>query len=236
MAAQADRADAAWRRSAVYARLAAAWQAPRKEFIGDVAGGAFAAALEADVENLHPGALSREIAAVWRACDAIGEDPAANGPALEREHARLFGSPGPRAVPRHESVYRSPDRLLMSEHALDVRRAFEAAGLALRSDASDMPDAIDAELQFMSLLAAEEAERWRAGRARRAQEVASRATDFLDRHLAVWTPLFARAMAQAGASAFPRAMADLVAAFVAHDLVALRAQSWDAPRATGGGS
>lgn len=206
-------AEAAWRRSAAYARLSLPFSRSPEPILEALARGDYERALARDVEHAYPGVLAPRLDALQHAA-AASQDEAARA-RLRSDHARLFSGPGRAIAPPYESVYRTPQRQMMGEPATRARSAYEAAGVQVTGPA-DPPDRLDTELQFMALLAGMEAE----ARDEESLLAALRAqADFLDGHLARWTGPFAAQVASApDVHALFVSTAQLVDAFVALDL------------------
>jgi DMSO reductase family type II enzyme chaperone len=132
---------------------------------------------------------------------------------LEIEYNRLFVGPGRPQAPPYESVYRSPQRLVMGPAARDVERLYAEAGLALAPDHHDLPDHVATELGFMAYLALRETE------AQGEEVLAWLNTQhaFLRDHLTVWLPRFCQQVREMSQHPFYAALAELTVAFVSLD-------------------
>ncbi len=103
--------------------------------------------------------------------------------------------------------------------AAEVERAYTAAGVTLSPEAAgELPDHVGLELEFLSLLSAEEALAWLDGNYSQAHRCLQLQAAFLDEHLARWLPALADRLARASAQAsLYRQVAEVADAFVAHD-------------------
>ena len=110
---------------------------------------------------------------------------------LEVEYNRLFVGPGKLIAPPYESYYASmgPDgkggRLRTSDER-SVVRAYRAGGYSMPDAFIDLPDHIAIELDFLALLARDEANAWSAGLENRALEVREAFERFIEEHLSRW--------------------------------------------------
>jgi TorA maturation chaperone TorD len=82
---------------------------------------------------------------------------------------------------------------------------------------AEAPDHVSTEFEVMSYLCGIEAEAWESDQGRLAWETLGLAGRFLDRHLSVWIPLFARSIGDAQPLDFYLNLARLAHAFVIHD-------------------
>ncbi|MBE3587610.1 MAG: molecular chaperone TorD family protein [Thermoanaerobacteraceae bacterium] len=111
---------------------------------------------------------------------------------VEHDFNRLFVGPGPLLAPPYGSAYLNPQRLLMQEETLAVRRFYRRYGLAPREPGSLPDDFLPVELEFAAYLLG------RAGRALERGEGGEhvRWMDayrlFLHRHMGPWIAPFAR--------------------------------------------
>lgn len=207
-------ADLAWHRSAAYARLSLPFARSPEPFLTAVATGRFVEGLARDMHAVAGATLEPHVAALKHAAaDRLDGETKHR---LRVEHARLFVGPGRVPAPPYESIYRTPDRRMMGEAAIDARRAYEEAGVVLKGP-PDPPDHLETELQFMALLAGSEAEHIEAERERGAMNAMLAEQRFLAHHLAQWTGPFAADVSAAQAHPIFVAAADLLDAFVTLD-------------------
>lgn len=140
--------------------------------------------------------------------------------ALEADYLAAFELDVPkRVVSLYEGSYAGGcDR---SAILLEVKSFYQHFGLAISEQMREAEDHLAAELEFMQFLAIKqaiaEADNADSAPYRRAQR------DFLERHLAVWLPRLAIAVAEVD-SDFYRTLAWLSAAVVGRHLVALKGE------------
>lgn len=122
------------------------------------------------------------------------DDPQSGLDALRASFTRLFVGPGSLPSSPWESASRGSERLLFTEDTLNVRRAYRAAGFKAAGYPHEPDDHVSTELAFMARMservadavAGSDAEAFRAGLASQA--------GFLEEHLNVWLPGFARGL------------------------------------------
>jgi len=140
------------------------------------------------------------------------------------------------ACPLYESAYLDRTGRSRGVIAAGVEQAYAAAGVAVSPAAQgELPDHVAFELEFLSLLCAEEARAWRAGLPDEASDRMGRERDFLERHLLRFLPGLVRAVKLVStSSSFYRRLAEAVHAFVVHDrdLIGALAEAYaSAPKA-----
>lgn len=127
--------------------------------------------------------------------------------AIRRDFVRLFVGPKKKLAPPWESVYRSPERLVMQVHEREVVKAYAAQRVGFDGMGTERPaDHIALELQFMAILLE------RAGHRRAATEALRR---FLDQHVLRWVPAFAADVTQNARTDFLRAVGQALTAICA---------------------
>ena len=129
--------------------------------------------------------------------------------ALRREFNVLFLGPGKLSAPPWESVYLSPDRLVMQAPAQEVLREYVDAGLGYDGMIGCPPDHVAKELGFMAALIGSAADGNDHGEAAR-----ERQQDFLRRHLLQWLPRFCGDLELADTARFYRIVARLLRSFL----------------------
>ncbi len=140
---------------------------------------------------------------------------------LRSEHTRVFVTSAPRVpCPPYESVYRTEDRLVMSDHAIDVLNTYREFGLDRAEDFRDLPEHVSAELEFMAYLTRLEGAAPGAGVD--PVEVASAELEFIETHLAAWIPPFADCVRQNSKHPLYRAAARALREFLESDESFLR--------------
>ncbi|WP_434510330.1 TorD/DmsD family molecular chaperone [Desulfitobacterium sp. AusDCA] len=116
---------------------------------------------------------------------------------MKYEFNRLFVGPASSKAPPYESVYFSPDRLVMQEQTLAVRKMYNREQLASSGQGHEPDDFIGTELEFMAYLLS------RAMRAMQHDKLAQSSyyfdlyEEFCNKHTRLWWKLFAQAINQA---------------------------------------
>lgn len=153
-------------------------------------------------------ALPRTLAEMGKACrNLAGELPElgiigadletyaqARPPELRQmgfEFNRLFVGPASPPAPPYESVYLSPDRLVMQEQTLSVRQSYQAENLMTASQGSAPDDFIAAELEFAAYLLSRLREEAFLGNSATAGQYRRLFNTFMDEHPRRWLPAFA---------------------------------------------
>lgn len=110
----------------------------------------------------------------------------------------------------YESVYTSPERLLMQDARDEVLAAYRAARVVLVDEACEPEDHLAFELEFMQLLGERAADAVEAGDEEECARLLSVRRAFLDEHLLNWVPAFAVDVQRVARTGFYRALADVV--------------------------
>jgi DMSO reductase family type II enzyme chaperone len=177
---------------------------------------------EAFHASLTDGSLAREFSVVIAALPypLAGPEPAPPGiPGfieLQSGYIAFFevGPKGP-ACPLYEGSFRNDrGRKAVMEGLL---RFYHHFGLKLSERARELPDHLSAELEFMHYLSFLEAG-IRARGAEGWKDMVLAQRDFLERHLAAWTPELARRAGKRGAPPVQGPMLTFLNAFVRADL------------------
>jgi putative dimethyl sulfoxide reductase chaperone len=133
-------------------------------------------------------------------------------PELSLEFTRLFIGPTP--VPLYESVYRSPEGLIMQEETLQVSKQYLEAGLLVNPTQSFPADHIGAELEFLFFLCT----RWpQEGNPERQKKNLKFQQEFLREHLSVWTAPLCDRLFQEAESPYFQGLAKMAKGFIAWD-------------------
>ena len=136
---------------------------------------------------------------------------------LACEYAALFLNVSPNPVFPFESVYTSPERLLMQKARDEVLAEYRKEGLDRAVDFREPEDHIAIELEFMGYLCQKTAEALEGGDAEAALASLEKQREFLDRHLLVWVPNFCLSLLAAARSDFYRAVARITEEHLAHE-------------------
>lgn len=201
-----DKAEMARARANVYSLLAHVFRAePSEDFLSNLKGPEFSDALEAlgtsplgVFQNTPPGRLAEDLAI---------------------EFSKLFIGPGPRLSP-HESLHVENGcggNEYWGEGTVRVKKFMAAAGLEVADEFSGMPDHISAELEFMQLLAEQEATYWTDDNIEAAGNITLVQQRFFDEHLSQWVPQFCDKIVDQAELPFFKEMAELTKGFVAFE-------------------
>lgn len=129
--------------------------------------------------------------------------------AVRREFNRLFLGPGKLPAPPWESVYLSPDRLVMQEPAREVLREYVDAGVGYDGMMGCPPDHVAKELGFMATLIQLAVDR--PGDEAMLRERQQR---FVQDHLLRWVPRFCADLEGAPSARFYRIVARMLRRFL----------------------
>ncbi len=140
---------------------------------------------------------------------------------LAVEYARLFIGPGDHVAPFAAVHLGGDGAMLWSRDTARVKAFIERAGFAYRPDYHDLPDHISAEMEFMHLVAAAEAEALVNGDAAEAERLRGLQRDFVGDHLAEWVPKFCRRIEDRAELPFYRGLAALTRDFIQSEKEAL---------------
>jgi TorA maturation chaperone TorD len=130
---------------------------------------------------------------------------------LAAEYAGVILAGETEGVSPYESVYTSPDRMLMQQGRDQVLAAYRSQGLDKVREFKEPEDHIAIELEFMAYLCQQTAEKLQQGDLSAAQTALLRQQAFLDDHLMVWAPEFCRDLVRRSRSDFYRGVAMLTA-------------------------
>ena len=132
---------------------------------------------------------------------------------LAVDYARLFlgaGNYETITAPPYESVYTSPDRILMQEARDAAMKHYRAFGLALPEDNTTPEDHIGFELQFMATVIERCGEAAAAGDAAGFRELVAEQRAFFEQHMRDWFFNFASDIDKYRRTAFYGGVADLL--------------------------
>lgn len=116
-----------------------------------------------------------------------------------------------------ESVYTSEKRLKMQEARDEVLAIYHAYGLDKSSEWEESEDHVAAELEFMQVLCTRTTEALKAGDENKAAQLLQTQKNFLEDHLASWTPMMTVDMRRLAKTKFYLGLADLTDGFLAED-------------------
>jgi TorA maturation chaperone TorD len=133
---------------------------------------------------------------------------------LASDYANLFLNAGSLPAHPYESVYTSPDRLLMREEWDKVREMYAAAGLKRSPECREPEDHIALEMEFMRHLCFRTAAAIEEGRVEMVGAHLRSQREFLGNHLLRWAPRFCRDLVRNASTGFYRALGHLVSDFL----------------------
>ena len=147
--------------------------------------------------------------------DDFGTDPFADiAEDLAIEYTRLFLGPGKHISP-HESVQlKRGSGILWGSETSEVRQAYRAAGFDIGEPETKIPDHLSVELDFLSILAREEAQAWAEQDQDRTAKFLHLQHGFITRHLGKWAARFCAKVKEESEFAFYPAFADLLRGFL----------------------
>ena len=133
---------------------------------------------------------------------------------LAIEYTRLFLGPGKHISP-HESVQlKRGSGILWGQETVAVRKTYRAAGFDIGETETDIPDHLSVELDFLALLAKEEAQAWE----QKDQELTAKSLHlqhgFISRHLGKWAAGFCAKVKEEADFAFYPAFAELLRGYL----------------------
>lgn len=143
-----------------------------------------------------------------------GQDLRALADELATEYAGLFLNAGKRPVYPFESVYTSPERLLMQQAYEQVTREYQQAGLERARDFNEPNDHIALEFEFMAYLGRHSLDALQAGDQATGFTFLEKQNEFFHRHLLVWVPHFAQDLEHVAGSEFYKGIAQLTQAII----------------------
>ena len=123
----------------------------------------------------------------------------------------------------YESVYTSPDRLLMQDARDAVLAAYRSEMIALVNEHNEPEDHMGFELAFCAVLLRRAVEALTAGNIARAIELVEKERTFVRDHLGVWAPEFAADVKRIAQTGFYRALADILLGYLEVDAATMEA-------------
>ncbi len=116
-----------------------------------------------------------------------------------------------------ESVYTSEKRLKMQEARDEVLAIYHAYGLDKSPTWDENEDHVAAELEFMQVLCCRAVDTLRKGDEDGAERLLQTQRNFLNDHLASWTPMMTEDMRRLSKTKFYQGLADLTDGFLTED-------------------
>ena len=123
----------------------------------------------------------------------------------------------------YESVYTSPDHLLMQDARDAVLAAYRSEMIALVNEHNEPEDHMGFELAFCAVLLRRAVEALTAGNTARAIELVEKERAFVRDHLGVWAPEFASDVKRIAQTGFYRALADILLGYLEVDTATMEA-------------
>ena len=123
----------------------------------------------------------------------------------------------------YESVYTSPERLLMQDARDAVLAAYRSEKVALVNEHNEPEDHIGFELAFCAVLLRRAGEALEAGDAAAAAALVEKERAFVCDHLAAWAPGFASDVARVAQTGFYRALSELLLGYLEVDAATMEA-------------
>lgn len=133
---------------------------------------------------------------------------------LAIEYASLFLNPGIHPVPLYESVYTSPNSLVMQTARDQVLDAYRKEGLSRSTHFNEPEDHLAIEMDFMSQLCRKGIEALSQGEQEAYIGCLAAQQEFVVQHLFVWAPVVFTNLEYAAKSKFYRAIACLASEFI----------------------
>ena len=109
---------------------------------------------------------------------------------IAADYARLFLGMSASPVSPYESVFTSPEHLLMQDSRDEVLAMYRGEGFSYSSEDNLPEDHIGTEMEFMAALCQKEIDALEGGDIEEASRVAAVQKAFVSDHLAVWLPQF----------------------------------------------
>jgi len=140
---------------------------------------------------------------------------------IEIEYTRLFLGPRHLPAPPYESVYRSPQKLMMQDVTIDVRSTYRDNGFQVSNLNQEPDDTIGIELEFMCALSGASVDAYGANDTKKLARLLATQREFCDLHLSKWVPQFCDDIARSTQSGFWKGVAQCTREFVQQELVEL---------------
>lgn len=128
---------------------------------------------------------------------------------LAADYNRLFLGMGPHPAPPYESVYTSPEGLLMQDARDEVLAAYRDQGLDAPDNFNLPEDHLALECAFVAELAARTAAACERGDREAVEELIAFQRAFVEEHLAAWIPAFCSDVEERARTSFYRGLATL---------------------------
>ncbi|EHQ90617.1 TorD/DmsD family molecular chaperone [Desulfosporosinus youngiae] len=136
---------------------------------------------------------------------------------LHWDYTRLFIGPYSLPAPPWESAYLNKDKLLFQEETRRVRLAYLKYGFLPKHYQQEADDHLGLELDFMYQLANLTVEKAVVGDLDGFKELLQDQADFLEQHLLLWVPAFAKNVRLSANTGFYQGMARMLQGFIQID-------------------
>jgi TorA maturation chaperone TorD len=146
------------------------------------------------------------------------------------EYTRLFVGPRHLPAPPYESVYRSPDKLMMQDETMSVRAAYAQSGFRVARIQHVPDDSVGIELEFMCAMNKATGDALREKDCTRALTLAVAQQEFCNDHLLQWVPKFCDDIFTSSTSEFWQNVAVFTREFIQEETAALSGFTEDLKR------
>ncbi|WP_010233630.1 TorD/DmsD family molecular chaperone [Clostridium arbusti] len=136
---------------------------------------------------------------------------------IKTEYTKLLIGPEKMPAPPWESVYITKERILFRESTLEVRKIYMKYGIVPTRYLHVADDHIALELDFMYILSMKIQEAFENENMERVIELLNEQKDFLQYHLQIWIPDFAKQMQKSNSKLYYPEMADILKEFLRID-------------------
>ena len=140
---------------------------------------------------------------------------------IQIEYTRLFLGPHHLPAPPYESVYRSPQKLMMQDVTMEVRSIYLNNGFRVARLNQEPDDTIGIELEFMCALSNSSMRAFDDQDCARLRKLVSVQREFCDLHLCRWVPQFCGDILKDTKSDFWKSVAVSIRSFLEQDIVEL---------------
>jgi TorA maturation chaperone TorD len=137
------------------------------------------------------------------------------------EYTRLFVGPRHLPAPPYESVYRSPEKLMMQDATLSVRAVYEQSGFKVMKLHHVPDDSVGIELEFMCALTKATDDALRTSNYSEALKLVATQQKFHNNHLLNWIPVFCNDILTCSTSEFWKSVAVFTREFMQEETGAL---------------
>jgi len=137
---------------------------------------------------------------------------------LARQYAFLFLGVGSETVALCESAYRNEGGLLFQNAYFDILEKYREVGLGKREDFPEPEDHLSLELAYMAHLCRRIISSIETGKEAEAKKYYQYQGNFLNDHLLLWVPQFAKSLSEISPSPFYKALAFLLEGYIRVDV------------------